>query len=139
MRVPERRAQEMANWRSSSRARPGDLRAIVGKAAERHGEVARAVRLAATRGSRDLSQLRAEVDRGLRASWLLGCHDSRRWALEARPVVKEIRDVRSPWVQRKGEPRRSGRRGSRGRRHAIRIPSSKLPRRASRTRSGLLL
>ncbi len=41
---------------------PEDLRLIVTKAAERHADVARALRLAATRGSGDLSQLRAEVD-----------------------------------------------------------------------------
>jgi hypothetical protein len=70
-----------------------ELRAIVGKAAERHEEVARAVRLAAGRGSGDLSQLRAEIDRGLRTGRFLGYYESRRWAQAARPIVEEIRDA----------------------------------------------
>lgn len=69
-----------------------DLRAIVGKAAQRHEEVARAVRLAVGRGSGDLSQLRAEIDRGLRAGSFLGYYESRRWAAEAQPIVEEIRE-----------------------------------------------
>ena len=55
-----------------ARLDPEDLRVIVGKAAERHEDVARAVRLAASRGSGDLSQLQAEIDRGLRTSRYLG-------------------------------------------------------------------
>ena len=55
-----------------TRLDPEDLRGIVGKAAERHEDVARAVRLAATRGSGDLSQLKAEIDRGLRTRRYLG-------------------------------------------------------------------
>jgi hypothetical protein len=70
-----------------------DLRAIVGKAAEHHEEVARAVRLAASRGAGDLGQLRTEIDRGLRASRFLGYYESRGWAHEARPIVEEIRDA----------------------------------------------
>jgi len=69
---------------------PEDLRGIVGKAAERHEDVARAVRLAATRGSGDLSQLKAEIDRGLRTSRYLGYRESGGWAMQARPVVEAI-------------------------------------------------
>ena len=68
-----------------------DVRAIVGKAAESHEEVASAVRLAANRGSGDLRQLRAEVDRGLRAGRFLGYYESRGWAHEMQPIVEEIR------------------------------------------------
>ncbi len=67
-----------------------DLRVIVGKAAERHEDVARAVRLAATRRSGDLSQLRTEVDRGLSTSRYLGYRESGGWAVQARPVVEAI-------------------------------------------------
>ena len=70
-----------------------DLRAIVGKAAEHHEEVARAVRLAASRGSGDLGQLRVEIDQGLRASRLLGHYESRNWAHEAQLIMEEIRNV----------------------------------------------
>jgi uncharacterized Zn finger protein len=69
---------------------PEDLRLMVGKAAERHEDVARAVRLAATRGSEDLSQLRAEIDRGLRTSRYLGYRESGGWAMQARPIVEAI-------------------------------------------------
>jgi hypothetical protein len=68
-----------------------DLRAIVSKAAEYHEEVARAVRLAANRGSEDLRQLRAEIDRGLRTGRFLGYYESRGWAHEVQPIVEEIR------------------------------------------------
>ena len=63
---------------------------IVGKAAEHHEDVGRAVRLAATRGSGDLSQLKAEIDRGLRTSRYLGYRESGGWAMQARPVVEAI-------------------------------------------------
>jgi len=69
---------------------PEDLRVIVGKAADRHEDVARAVRLVATRGSGDLSQLKAEIDRGLRTSRYLGYRESGGWAMQARPVVEAI-------------------------------------------------
>lgn len=69
---------------------PEDLRGIVGKAAERHEDVARAVRLTATRGSGDLSQLKAEIDRGLRTTRYLGYRESSGWAMQARPVVEAI-------------------------------------------------
>jgi hypothetical protein len=69
---------------------PEDLRVIVGKASDRHEDVARAVRLTATRGSGDLSQLKAEIDRGLRTSCYLGYRESGGWAMQARPVVEAI-------------------------------------------------
>ncbi|MDA8342843.1 MAG: hypothetical protein M0007_11555, partial [Actinomycetota bacterium] len=69
---------------------PEDLRAIVGKAADRHEDVARAVRLAATRDSGDLSQLKAEIDRGLRTSRFLGYRESGGWAMQARPIAEAI-------------------------------------------------
>lgn len=70
-----------------------DLRAIVGKAAEHYEDVARALRLAASHGSGELSQLRSEIDRGLRTSRFLGYYESRGWANEAQPIVEEIRDL----------------------------------------------
>lgn len=70
-----------------------DLRAIVSKAAEHHEEVAGAVRLTASRASGDLRQLRAEIDRGLRAGRFLGYYESRGWAHEAQPIVEEIRNA----------------------------------------------
>ncbi len=73
-----------------ARLDPEDLRVIVGKAAERHEDVARALRLAATRGSGDLSQLKAEIDLGLRTSRYLGYRESGGWAMQARPVVEAI-------------------------------------------------
>lgn len=72
---------------------PEDLRVIVGKAAERHEDVARAVRLAATRGPGALSQLRVEIDRGLRTSRHLGYRESGGWAMQARPVVEAISEA----------------------------------------------
>ena len=69
---------------------PEDLRVIVGKAAERHEDVARAVRLTASRGSGDLSQLKAEIDRGLRTNRYLGYRESGGWAMQARPIVAAI-------------------------------------------------
>ena len=80
---------------------PEDLRVIVGKAAERHEDVARAVRLAATRGSGDLSQLKAEIDRGLRTSRYLNYRESGGWAMQARPIVEAIGEAvgSSPTVE----------------------------------------
>jgi hypothetical protein len=72
---------------------PEDLRVIVGKASDRHEDVARAVCLVATRGSGDLSQLKAEIDRGLRTSRYLGYRESGGWAMQARPVVKAISEA----------------------------------------------
>lgn len=70
-----------------------DLRAIACKAADHHEEVARAVRLAASRGSGDLGQLRAEINRGFRAGRFVGYYESRGWAQRAEPIVEEIRDT----------------------------------------------
>jgi hypothetical protein len=70
-----------------------DLLAIVAMAAECHEEVARAVRLAAHRGSGDLTQLRAEIGRGLRTSRFLSYRESAGWAMQARPILEEIREV----------------------------------------------
>jgi hypothetical protein len=70
-----------------------DLRSIVTEAAGRHDEVARAVRLAASRRSGNLAQLRAEVDSGLRTRRFLGYRESAGWASQARPVVEGIRSV----------------------------------------------
>jgi len=66
---------------------------IVGKASELHEDVARAVRLTATRGSGDLSQLKAEIDRGLRTGRYLGYRESGGWAMQARPVVEAISEA----------------------------------------------
>jgi len=73
-----------------ARLDPEDLRVIVGEASELHEDVARAVRLVATRGSGDLCQLRAEIDRGLRTGRYLGYRESGGWAMQARPVVEAI-------------------------------------------------
>jgi hypothetical protein len=70
-----------------------DLRSIVAKAAGYHDEVARAVRLAASRSSGNLAQLRAEIDSGLRTRRFLGYRESAAWAMQARPVLEEIRSV----------------------------------------------
>lgn len=67
-----------------------ELRTIVGKAAEHHEEVSRAVRVAAGMGSLDLNHLRVQIDRGLRSGQHLGLYESRRWAQEAGPIVEEI-------------------------------------------------
>ncbi len=72
---------------------PEDFRVIVGKAAERHEDVARALRLAATSEAGDLSQLKAEIDRGLRTSRYLGYRESGGWAMQARPIVEAIGDA----------------------------------------------
>ena len=76
---------------------PEDLRVIVGNAAERHEDVGRAVRLAATRGSGNVSQLKAEIDRGLRTTRYLGYRQSGGWAMQARPVVEAV--VSSPTAE----------------------------------------
>ena len=67
-----------------------DLRTILGQAAERYEDVARAVRLAGSRRSGDLGQLRTEIDRGLRTSRYLGYRESDGWAMQARPIVEAI-------------------------------------------------
>jgi len=73
-----------------ARLDPEDLRVIVGKAAERHEDVARALRLAATSEAGDLSQLKTEIDRGLRTTQYLGYRESGGWAMQARPIVEAI-------------------------------------------------
>ena len=70
-----------------------ELRAIVAKAAESHEDVARAVRLAAERDSGGLTQLRAEIDGGLRTRQFLGYHESGEWALQAEPILEGIREA----------------------------------------------
>ncbi len=72
---------------------PEVLREIVASAADRHGDVERHVRLAAAREEGDLTELRAEVDRGLRTRRFLGYRESSEWARAAQPVVEELRSV----------------------------------------------
>jgi hypothetical protein len=72
---------------------PEVLREIVAYAADWHEDVERHVRLAAAREAGDLSELRAEVDRGLRTRRFLGYRESSEWARAARPVVDELRSV----------------------------------------------
>jgi len=72
---------------------PEVLRSIVRKAMENHDDVARAVRLAAARGSTDLSQLKAEIDRGLRTRNFLDYWESRVWAMQAEPIVEAIGEM----------------------------------------------
>ena len=72
---------------------PEELRAIVASAADRHDDVERHIRLSSARVSGDLSELRAEVDRGLRTRRFLGYRESSEWARSARPVVEELRSV----------------------------------------------
>jgi hypothetical protein len=55
---------------------PQALRAILASAADRHDDVERHIRLSAARVSGDLSELRAEVDRGLRTRRFLGYRES---------------------------------------------------------------
>lgn len=68
-----------------------DLREVVRVASDRHEDVARAVRLAAGRAAGDFQQLRAEIDRGLRTRRFLDYRESAGWAMQAAPVVAEIR------------------------------------------------
>jgi hypothetical protein len=56
---------------------------------KRYEDVARAVRLA--RAGADLGQLRAEIDRGLRTRRFLTYRESSGWAIEAEPILAEIR------------------------------------------------
>jgi len=57
----------------------------------RHPDVERHVRLAATRATGDLAGLRGEVDRGLRTRRFLGYRESSEWARAAQPLVDELR------------------------------------------------
>jgi hypothetical protein len=90
-RAPRRRPHDLEIL--IGKVDPDELREIVGKAADRHEDVARAIRLAASSRSGDLSQLRKEVDGGLRTSRFLGYYESRDWADEVEPIVEEIRDA----------------------------------------------
>lgn len=72
---------------------PEALREIVVYAADWHDDVERHVRLAAAREDGDLTELRTEVDRGLRTRRFLGYRESSEWARAARPVVEELRSV----------------------------------------------
>lgn len=91
---PRDRAGAVADLESAIAALDlDDLRSIVGAAADRHDDVARAVRLAVARDEGDLAQLRAEVDRGLRTRRSLGYRESSGWAIDARPIVRELRDA----------------------------------------------
>src|SRR5215210_716453 len=67
-----------------------ELREVVAAAVDRHDDVERQVRLIAGRGGGDLSQLRAEIDRGLRTRRFLGYGESAGWARAARPIVAEL-------------------------------------------------
>ncbi len=69
---------------------PEELRVIASRAAARHEDVARAVRLAAFRGAGDHTRLQTEVDRGLRTNRYLGYRESGHWAVQARPIVEAI-------------------------------------------------
>ncbi len=90
-RAPRLERRGDLNALHRDRSTPDNLRAIVGQAAEDHEEVACEVRLAANRGSGDLQQLRAEIDRGLRAGQFLGYYESRGWAHHVQPIIEEIR------------------------------------------------
>ncbi len=72
---------------------PEVLRELVVCAADWHDDVERHVRLAAAREAGDLTELRAQVDRGLRTRRFLGYRESSEWARAARPVVEELRLV----------------------------------------------
>ncbi len=70
---------------------PEELREVVRSAVDRHPDVERHVLLAAARSEGDLSELRREVDRGLRTRRFLDYHESSRWARAAQPVLQELR------------------------------------------------
>lgn len=67
------------------------LREIVASAVDRHPDVERHVLLAAARSDGDLTELRREVDRGLRTRRFLSYHESSDWARSAQPVLQELR------------------------------------------------
>lgn len=67
-----------------------DLAEVVANAAERHEDVARAVRLVAARSQRDGSALKKEVDRALRTRRFLDYWQCIEWAECAQPVVAEL-------------------------------------------------
>ena len=63
---------------------------ILVETAERDGDVARTVRLAAARNRRDLGVLRKEADRAFRTRRFLDYRESMEWAQAGRPVVAEL-------------------------------------------------
>jgi hypothetical protein len=69
-----------------------ELRAVLLSAVDRHPDVERHV-LAAARTTGDLTQLRREVDGGLRTRRFLGYRESSGWAHAARPIVEELRET----------------------------------------------
>ena len=69
------------------------LREVVSAAVDNHGDIERHVRLIAARTQDGLSQLRAEVDRGLRSRRFLGYRESGAWARAARPILTELETV----------------------------------------------
>lgn len=77
------------------------LRRLLADAARTHGEVARAVRLAAATGDERLAVLRAAVDGGLRTRRYLDYRGSFEWARDASPVVAVLTDEveRSPTAE----------------------------------------
>jgi hypothetical protein len=68
-----------------------ELQALLLSASDRHTDVERQVRLAASRLSGDLAGLRKEVDRGLGTRRFLAYRESSESAHGARPIVEEIR------------------------------------------------
>jgi hypothetical protein len=66
------------------------LREVVSAAVDNHRDVERHVRLIAARTGGGLTQLRAEVDRGLRTRRYLGYRESGAWARSARPILTEL-------------------------------------------------
>jgi hypothetical protein len=88
-RVARGRSEESIAEQITSLSRE-QLLEVVSAAADRHDDVARAVRLVAARSSGDLAELRAEVDRGLRTRRFLGYRESIEWARAAQPIVVEL-------------------------------------------------
>jgi hypothetical protein len=89
--MPRGRRSEQTDFAScAARLGEDELREIVITGAEWHEDIARALRLAANRSSDDLSELRAEVDRGLRTARFLDYWQSSAWAHEAAPIVDEL-------------------------------------------------
>ena len=76
-----------------ARLKTEELIDVVRAAADRHGDVERAVRLVAARADGDLSALRAAVDKGLCTRRLLDYRESMAWAQDARRIVAELDKV----------------------------------------------
>jgi hypothetical protein len=68
---------------------------VVLDAADRHDDVARAVRLVVARSTGDLVALRSEVDGALRTRRFLGYWEAMEWAQAARPVLVELKRTAS--------------------------------------------